>query len=79
MRYTYGEDPWTPYGTGYNVTDVLKVFDVGEKKREALQSEIDVVEWERWRVMERVGLDAVWKVGQGLLETGPQDGEQPAD
>jgi hypothetical protein len=74
IKYAYDEDPWTPY----NDRGVLKVFDVGAKEREARQSEIDPAEWERWKVMQKVGLDRVWKEGQRLLESGPVRDEEPA-
>ncbi|KAF8536625.1 Alpha/Beta hydrolase protein [Trichophaea hybrida] len=67
IKYAYGEDPWTPYNDG----GVLKVFDVGAKEREMRQSGIGPEEWERWKVMNRVGLDRVWKEGQRFLESGP--------
>jgi hypothetical protein len=74
IKYAYGEDPWTPYNDG----GVLKVFDVGAKERETRQCEIGPEEWERWKVMNRISLDRVWKEGQRLLESGPVGNKEPA-
>lgn len=51
-RYASGEEPWTPLGS----EGVVKVFDVGEREKECELGELDRRKWERWEVMERLGV-----------------------
>lgn len=71
LRYAYGEDPWTPFEPDEGL---VKVYDVGYGTKEIRQRDLDLERWETWIVMERLGLDRVWEVGQKFLK-GPTEGE----
>lgn len=67
-RYASGEEPWTPLGS----EGVVKVFDVGAREKECELGELDRRQWERWEVMERLGLDKGWEVTQAFLGGDPE-------
>ncbi|KAI5817290.1 Alpha/Beta hydrolase protein [Pyronema omphalodes] len=68
IRYAYGQDPWTRYESKGEGDGLVKVFDTLEKEREEPQRILDEEAWNRWKIMQRIGLDKVWKEGQALLE-----------
>ncbi|KAI5802872.1 Alpha/Beta hydrolase protein [Pyronema domesticum] len=68
IRYAYGQDPWTRYEAKGEGDGLVKVFDTLEKEREEPQQRLDEEAWNRWKIMQRIGLDKVWEEGQALLE-----------